>query len=138
MVPTLPIPKLHLEYQIWINELNFAKDEINIFEHHLENVSDDNNSIEVNAQMEHFQNQFILQKEVIDYLKHDLHVAEKQLVGYVKQVYGKGLDYIRMDNHVTLRERMKTFRKLYDELKNDFRRFEVHVAFSKPLHSHRK
>jgi len=125
MVPTLPIPKLHLEYRLWMNELMFAKEEINIFEHHLENVIDDDNTIEVNAQMEHFQNQFICHKEVIDQLKHDLHVAEKQLVGYVKQVSGMGLDYIRMDNHVTLRDRMKTFRKIYEELKNDFRRFEV-------------
>jgi hypothetical protein len=34
------------------------------------------------------------------------------------------LESIKMDNHVRLRERMSTFRKIYKELKSDFRRFE--------------
>jgi hypothetical protein len=125
MVPTLPIPKLHLEHNLWIAELLFAKEEIGLFERYLENEFSESNPTEVNAQIEQFQNRFICHKEVIDYLKHDLNLAERQLVGYVKQVSGMGLDYIRMDNHVNLRDRMKTFRKIYNDLKNEFRRFEA-------------
>lgn len=125
MVPTIPIRSLHLEYQLRMRELSFYKEEIKIFENHLENIIQRNTKYDVPAQVEHFQNQFILQKEVIDYLKHDLHVSEKQLAAFVHDLSGDGIDGIKMDNHGSLRERMMTFRKIYKEIKNDFRRFEM-------------
>lgn len=123
MVGTISIPKLHLEYNLWIAELQFAKEEIRIFEHHLEELVNKNFLIEVTAQVEHFQNRFIREKEVIDTLKHDLHGAEVQLVAFVKKLSGMGLESIRMDNHSKLREQMAMFRKLYNELKQEFRKF---------------
>lgn len=125
MVGTVPIPKLHLEYRLWIAELQFAKEEIRIFEHHLEELVSKNFLIEVTAQVEQFQNRFIREKEVIDTLRHDLHGAEVQLVAFVKKLSGMGLESIRMDNHSKLRDQMNTFRKLYGELKQEFRRFEA-------------
>lgn len=125
MYPTISISQLHLEYQRWINELAFYKEEINLFENYLVNIVRSNTNNEVAVGVEHFQNQFILQKEVIDYLKHDLKVSEKQLVSFVRELSSLGLDNIKMDNHTELRERMKTFRVLYTELKNEFRAFEV-------------
>lgn len=125
MFPTISIPQLHLEYQLWINELNFYKEEINLFEKYLEGIITINTSKEAAVGVEHFQNQFILQKEVIDQLKHDLRVSEKQLAGFVKELSGMGLESIKMDNHSKLRERMSTYRKLYKELKDEFRQFEA-------------
>jgi len=124
MFATTTIPKLHLEYQRWMNELSFYKEEIRIFERHLEVLITKNTDVVVTSQVEHFQNQFICEKEVIDELKHKLHRSEKQLAGFVKEVSGLGLNSIRMDNHPKLREDMKTFRKIYTDLKEEFRRFE--------------
>jgi hypothetical protein len=124
MFPTITIPKLHFEYQLWMNELSFFKEEIKIFEKHLEEVANKNTKVEVRAKVEHFQNQFIRQKEVIDELKHKLNISERQLADYIKDVSGMGLENIRMDNHPWLRGDMQTFRKIYTDLKNSFRRFE--------------
>ena len=125
MFPTITIPKLHVEYQLWMNELNFYKEEICIFERHLEDLINDTDDVVAAAQVEHFQNQFIVQKEVIDEVRHKLNVSEKQLAGFVKAVSGMSLDSFKMDNHPKLREEMMTFRKIYTELKNDFRQFEA-------------
>lgn len=76
MTPTISIQSLHLEYRLWINELNFYKQEIEIFEHHLQNLINSHPDKQTRARIEQFQNQFICQKEVIDVLKHDLHVSE--------------------------------------------------------------
>ena len=122
--PTISIPKLHTEYNAWMEELNFYKEEIKIFEHHLEAVATKCNTQEVLSQVEHFQNTFIRQKEVIDTLKHNLHISEKQLSAFVKKMSGMGLSSIKMDNHTRLRDEMLTFRKLFVEMKNDFRHFE--------------
>ena len=124
MFPTVSIRSLHLEYQLWVRELVFYKEEIKIFEDHLEAVNNKNTKKTVRAHVEHFQNQFVLQKEVIDTLKHNLNISEKQLASFVYDMSGMGLESIKMDNHPKLREDMITFRKLYKELKNDFRRFE--------------
>jgi hypothetical protein len=62
---------------------------------------------------------------VIDELKHKLNVSEKQLDGFVKELSGMGLESIKMDNHLNLRDDMKMFRQIYNELKDEFRRFEI-------------
>jgi hypothetical protein len=123
--PTISVPKLHLEYLTWMNELNFYKEEIKIFESHLEKVICKNSQHEVTAQVEHFQNGFIRQKEVIDHLKHDLHISEKHLTAFVRKMSGMGLSSIKMDNHTKLREQMQIFRNIYIDLKNSFRKFET-------------
>jgi len=125
MIATISIRSLHMEYQLWTRELIFYKEEIKIFEDHLSAILKRNNKNDVPAQVEHFQNQFILQKEVIDYLKHDLHVSERQLAAFAYDMSADGIDNIKMDNHETLRQRMITFRKIYRELKTEFRRFEM-------------
>lgn len=126
MTPTISIRSLHLEYQLWTRELIFYKEEIKIFEDHLQMLLQRNNINGVPEQVEHFQNQFILQKEVIDFLKHDLIVSERQLASFVHDMSGDGIDTIKMDNHGKLRERMLTFRNIYKEIKNEFRRFQSH------------
>jgi predicted RNase H-like nuclease (RuvC/YqgF family) len=125
MFPTITIPKLHTEYRHWINELNFYKEEIAIFESHLEEIVNKQRDVDVRARIEQFQNQFIREKEVIDELKHKLHVSERQLAGFVRELSGMGLESIKMDNHGNLRDEMVTFRKIYKDLKDGFRRFEA-------------
>ncbi|MCU7550197.1 hypothetical protein OCK74_13820 [Chitinophagaceae bacterium LB-8] len=125
MFQTITIPKLHLEYNSWIAELNFCKEEIKFYERHLENIISKHKSTEITSQVEHFQNQFIRHKEVIDELKHDLHLAEKQLAAFAKDLSDAGLVNIKMDNHTKLRDAVHTQRCIFDDLKKDFRHFEA-------------
>ena len=124
MTPTISIRSLHLEYQLWIREFQFYKEEIKIFENHLATILSKNTKYSVPAKVEHFQNQFILQKEVIDHLKHDLNVSERQLAAFAYDLSEDGLEGIKMDNHSNVRDRVNTFRKIYKDLKEEFRRFE--------------
>ena len=124
MITTLPPRKLHVEYQLWIAELNFDIELIRIFEAHLQYIASQTNSKRVLAQIEQFQNQFIRQREVIDELRHDLNVSEKQLAAFVRDMAPIGYDNERLDNHSELREKFLTFRDLFEELKIRFRYFE--------------
>jgi hypothetical protein len=125
MIGTVSITDLHLEYQLWLRELTFYKEEIKIFEAHLETLANRNNKKAAQAQIEHFQNQFIRHKEVIDILKHDLQVSERQLASFVFNLTRIGFENIKMDNHGSLRDRILVFKKIYSELKQEFRRFET-------------
>lgn len=108
-----------------MNELNFYKEEVRRFEKHLDSIAGAQSNKAVAEQVEQFQNQFIREKEVIDELKHKLNGSEKQLAGFVKELNGLGLHSIKMDNHARLRDDMRTFRKIYTELKDAFRKFEA-------------
>ena len=125
MNATLPVEDLHVEYKLWIAELNFDLEMLNIFELHLENIIPRNgDNKDVLAQTEHFQNQFICQREIIDQLKHDLNVSEKQLASFTNYMLPVGYEFERLDNHPQLRERLFMHRKIFKDLKGEFRLFE--------------
>jgi hypothetical protein len=124
MITTLPPYKLHIEYKLWIAELNFDIELIKIFEAHLAYIATHNTSKEPAPRIEQFQNQFIRQREVIDELKHDLNTSEKQLVAFVRDMGPVGFENERLDNHPELREKFLTFRNLFEDLKIRFRYFE--------------
>jgi hypothetical protein len=125
MIMTLPPRKLHLEYQLWIVELNFDIELIKVFEKHLAVIVSHNTSKRMLPLIEQFQNQFIRQREVIDELKHDLNISERQLAAFVRDMVPIGFENERLDNHSELRERFLTFRNLFEELKTRFRQFEA-------------
>jgi len=111
---------LHFEHKVWMNELNFFEDEIQTFEHRLEELAKQNlTNREVMVELEHFQNQFIRQKDVINDLKHDIRMHEQYLNKIVKANPDE-VDQPKFKDHALLRERMEIFRKIYLELKSEF------------------
>src|SRR5580704_2080535 len=72
MESTVSIDQFQEELQSWKHELSSFKQEIRHFEKHLEELSVRKLPKDLLAQVEHFQNSFICQKEVIDKLRHDL------------------------------------------------------------------
>lgn len=118
--------ELHTEHTNWSKKLNFVKDEIASYKNRLEDVVQANTKTEVLAELEHFQNQFIRQNEVIDELLHDINAEEAKVVASAKSNIVAS-DHRRMDENTELVERMETFNKLYDELKNDFTSYLTRV-----------
>lgn len=111
---------LHLDHQLWLNELKFYEDEVTIFEHYLEEYvkKAGPDQKELMADLEHFQNQFIRQKEVIDELKHEIRLSEQRLSKEIQLGVRMTDDDKIRHNH--LKDRMETFRKIYRELKAEF------------------
>src|SRR6476661_5130870 len=118
MFPATTVFSLHKEYNESISELNFYKREIKTFQQRLAQLAIQSETVEVRANLEQIQNQFILEKEVVDELIHKLHDSEIQLAGFVKEVSGLGLENMNMDHRPNLREDMHTFRKIYFDLKS--------------------
>ena len=109
---------LHFEHRLWTNELGFFQDELGIFEKRLSELVQKYSDREVLAELEHFQNQFIRQKEVLDQLKHDIKVHD-QAIGRILQNGGQA-NSDDVDRHVLVDEQMKTYRKIYGDLKIQF------------------
>jgi hypothetical protein len=65
------INSLHHQTSDWLRELEFYKVELGILRKRLEEVAAKNTATAIMAQVEHFQNRFILIQEQIDTLHHE-------------------------------------------------------------------
>lgn len=113
---------LHFEHTQWRSELLFWEDELKTFTNRLEELVKRWTDKNVLAQLEHFQNQFILHGEVIDTLQHDINVHETNMAAHSK----KGEDVINRvfaKHHIAFRDRMEKQRQIYGDLKKEFYRF---------------
>jgi len=123
MESTVSIDQFQEELQSWKHELSSIKQEIRHFEQHLESMAAKNLPKDLLAQVEHFQNSFICQKEVIDKLRHDLPDSRHK----VENIFNKRHEISNQDGlrtHDLLNDRMDMFRRIYDEVKEHFRHFE--------------
>lgn len=119
---TKHISDLHFEHEVWLNTLQFCKDEITIFERRMGELATRNTDKSLLAELEHFQNQYIRQREVIDVLRHDIKQHENFLEKESVE-HPTAIDHRSFGDHTELRNQMETFEKLYHELKNEFYRW---------------
>ncbi len=120
-VEKIDVKKLHRENKVWKNELLFVADEIKIYENRLSELVMGDTTKDMLRSLEHFQNQFIREKEVIDQLKHDVKIHEHHLVEFVRNDVGDEERMIKV--HYELKDKMETFRKIFGELKGKFYHF---------------
>lgn len=119
----LPLRILHLEHEIWSKEFLFYQDELIILNKYLVEVATKNTSKDVLGDVEHFQNQFIRQKEVLDELKHDIRQSEKQLATQIKSLSDNQIEKLTVEDQEQLRDAVVTYKKIYADLKAEFLNF---------------
>ena len=123
MDSTTSIEQFQEELQTWKHELSSIKQEIRHFENHLEEMAKEKLPRTLLAEVEHFQNTFICQKEVIDKLRHDLPDSRHK----VENIYNF-LRSVNDDAQHALAERMETFRRIYEGIKQEFRQFRSSMS----------
>ena len=74
------------------------------------------------AEVEHFQNQFIRHKEVIDELKAEIHHFETHLANLAK-INNVATDHRKTEENKSLIDEMGQFRKIFGELRIEFLKF---------------
>lgn len=114
--------ELHAEHNQFLSELALAKDEIKSYQNRLSEVVSANTGLEVLAQVEHFQNQFIRHKEVIDELNAQIHHREKD-IAQMAQSNNIATDRRKADDHTELRDGMDQFKKIFGELRMEYLKF---------------
>jgi predicted RNase H-like nuclease (RuvC/YqgF family) len=124
MESTISIEQFREELQSWKRELSSIKEEISYFEQHLESLTGKKLPKDLLAEVEHFQNLFICQKEVIDKLRHDLPDSRVHVEHIFQDLRSSRREERWESPSDGLEERMDTFRKIYIEIKQDFHRFD--------------
>lgn len=106
----------------WDKTLGFYQDEIRVFEKSLKTITKANTGKEVLAKVEHFQNQFILQKEQFAILHHDIR-AEKTKVRSEILEKGPVINVMPTKTNHVVKERIESAEKIFRDTKKEFNRF---------------
>jgi hypothetical protein len=112
----------HADHTEWMNKLKFYSDEITLMKGRLGELASKNNQSDVLAQVEHFQNQLIVQKNNIDELAHTIKVDESSLEKEVNK-NPVAVDHREMPSHANEKEAIDAFEKNFNELRAEFKTF---------------
>ncbi len=118
------IYKQHEENTEWLKKLDFYKDEITILKGRLEELAQKNNAQEVLAEVEHFQNQFIIQRNNIDEIAHKVRENEQSLLEEIKS-NPVAVDHRKMEYHAAEQDLVNSFEKVFNEVREDFNKFSA-------------
>lgn len=112
----------HVENSEWISKLKFYDDEISILTNRLSEIASKNNQSDVVAQIEQFQNKFILQKNNIDEIAHKINLNEEALM---KEINANPVaaDHRKTEYHASEKESVEWFENNFNSLRTDFKTF---------------
>jgi hypothetical protein len=117
---------LHFSFKLWANEMAFFNQEIALFEGYLSEIAKRWSDQDVLAELEHFQNQFILQKEQANILAHDIRTFQYNMSVFAKDnesaIEHKHFDS-KADETSQVAERVETYKTIYATLKKEFNVF---------------
>lgn len=119
---TQKIYQQHEENKKWMNDMLFFQDEIKVMERRLSEIAAKNTSKDVLSNLEHFQNQLIVQKNTIDTLKHELNIGNDAITAEIKK-NGTAVDHRNVPDHTALRSQVTSFEKVYGDNKAEINRF---------------
>jgi hypothetical protein len=107
----------------WLRALSFYKDEIGILRNRLTDIAGKNSSREVMRNVEHFENQFKLQKDNIQVLSHDI---KQNIKSIKKELLDSSAGYIDgelADQHFAFNDKFSGEEKVINELRREFNEF---------------
>ena len=112
----------HAEHTKWLSEIAFYKDEIKVMQKRIEEVSSKNTAKEVAVQIEHFQNQLLIQdgnaSKIIHHINHDENVIQNSI-----KENPIASDHRLAEDHTEERQMVESFEKHFKELKTELNAF---------------
>ncbi len=121
-MPYTAVAHIGHEHQDWLRALNFYKDELSILDNRLKEVAIKNTTLEATQGVEHFQNQFLIQRNNIDELSHRIREHSAKISREAEATAGH-VEKVLVTEHQTLREDYLGLEQVLQELRHDFNRF---------------
>lgn len=110
------------DHSQWIKSLEFYDDELDTLENRLVEIVKKNNGKETMAGVEHFQNQFVVQRNNIDELLHAVHEHDRAVAKDAQAHAGK-MNTAEIDNHSKLKDQVESFEKVFNDLRHEYNGF---------------
>ena len=116
------LTKVTSEHNQWLKGLDFYRDDISILEKRLLELASANTGSEVALGIEHFQNQFLIQRNTIDELRHAI---REHMSAFGKTVAAEepAWEVRHTADHESLKDGYDSFDKVMNELRQEFNAF---------------
>lgn len=110
------------EHREWLRGIEFYNIELDILKKRLAEVSQDYTNTDVKAQVEHFQNQFIVQINNLDELQSAIKKHENK-IDKDSNEHAQHLTKETIAEHDNIRDRYYSLEKVINELRHEFNKF---------------
>ena len=124
MNKTIDNTYLHAEHKKWNSQLSLFQDEMETYDNRLSEVVQKNSGKDINISIEHFQNQFIIQKANVDKLKNKI---QKHEMAVAKYFLDDTITINDVQYHSIMEAEMATQVSMFTELKSEFYHFLTNV-----------
>lgn len=116
------ISHISSEYADWLRSADFYKEEISILTNRLAEVSQKYTREDVKSEIEHFQNQFLIQVNNLEQLSHDVREHEKHMSDDAEKL-AQHLSNHTLAEHDAMRDRFQTLERVILDLRHEFNKF---------------
>lgn len=115
---------LHLgtAHQEWLKILEFYEIDIHILEKRLTEVNQKNTAFESRAEVEHFQNQFIIQRNNIIELRQRINAHAHEVMIDMQKHVGRVEEH-KVDEHHVIEASLLNLERIINEIRHHFNRF---------------
>ncbi|NOT50678.1 MAG: hypothetical protein HOP10_05330 [Chitinophagaceae bacterium] len=110
------------DHSQWLKSLEFYDDDLDSLENRLLEIVKKNNGYEAMKGVEHFQNQFMIQRKNIHDLRHTINRHSGKVAAEALSHVGK-MEMIRVDEHENIKAEVENFEKIINELRHEFNVF---------------
>jgi chromosome segregation ATPase len=110
------VNSLHLQYRLWIAELNEDINVLRIFNDHLAEVSRNQNN-KYAEQIQALKTKFAQVRNELDEIKHEMHLQKMKLAALAKTEESGVGDVKEKIQHADIASRYENFRKQFNDLK---------------------
>lgn len=118
------IRKIDHSYNEWLSNLDFYQQDLGVLKNRLTEIGGKNTSAEIAKQLEHYENQFKVQKDNIERLQHDIRNSIHEMstearagAGHVDGVFQK--QFNELENKYLAEEHV------VNQLRHEFNRFSA-------------
>jgi hypothetical protein len=116
---------LHLQYRLWIAELNFDINVLRIFGDCLTELRTKRKEAEVKLKSENFEKQFTVLRAEIDEIRHEMQLGKMKLGAFARDAKPFDFKEFIQGNQNPIKKRLAAYKTSFKKLKQDFEEFEV-------------
>jgi len=114
---------LHLQYRLWIAELNADINALRILNDCLAGIALKDNAGDVADLIKDYGEQFVDLRSRIDDLRHHMHINKMELAVVLKKPRPTLRNIEKDTKHTELKKHYQLFRKTFDDIKKDLQKF---------------
>jgi hypothetical protein len=121
MPATPSIMRLHLQYRLWIADLNFDINVLRILGDHLVELKAMGKDPDVKARSDAFEKKFQALRTEIDEIRHEMHIVKMKLGANARDTQPFNYKIYNRESHAPLKKRLSAYKAEFRKIKKDLR-----------------